>query len=713
MARISVARDVQRPQDFASDGTDAVGFVQFWGNSPSLDLVGQDPQAAAFGPAAVGTSPSGINRSQEAAKPDAATVQAVEDSAADGAEEASDSGDDGVVVSGEACEEEPEPCSLPDGDGVVNVLIAGGADIRHVVKTVSRRGRRASGRLRFFLHESHHESLARHVLFLQIVNNTALPIRERMEVFLSLYGNTLVRERDSAFVGEIAKEFIELITDNSSHPIAQIIDLSHLKFKDRDVLQDIFKGWLADVPFDVEALREQRCRGYYRDRYDFRKNLMDWDYTSNIKEVAGIINWFHYKEFCHSGVAFETRLASYSSPNRTLASYTEAMDRVRGTPVQVRGFWGDIINSPYHAFSTSTDPQDKPRLFKITGSQYRHTETDIAEFNLTAYLSEMDTGQAFHLPPERPEEHVFPYTSPLETLQTAKAEDRRRVRRPPRLEMPEQLGARRERSTLAEVVCETLKYQAHFDASVRLGFRHRLAQAGHLAGWRLADERRAVPCLEADMKEKRAKELEKHATDFLRFVTPALPCGGQTWKPREVGALEEQGAWFGEGAVGAEDAAALREEILRAHGAGLLTQSGNKLAVRGADGHRGGVVMEKPGILEADVIVDGEEAMPQVLERCPTLARLLRGEAGLRHAVNAAWPELALDRLEQAKVAVNVGPRDGGPGGAFPFHFDVSSSKDARRQLTALLYLNPDWQDGDGGEVELLPFPFPDLLVAP
>lgn len=179
------------------------------------------------------------------------------------------------------------------------------------------------------------------------------------------------------------------------------------------------------------------------------------------------------------------------------------------------------------------------------------------------------------------------------------------------------------------------------------------------------------------------------------------------------GALEEQGAWFGEGAVGAEDAAALREEILRAHGAGLLTQSGNKLAVRGADGHRGGVVMEKPGILEADVIVDGEEAMPQVLERCPTLARLLRGEAGLRHAVNAAWPELALDRLEQAKVAVNVGPRDGGPGGAFPFHFDVSSSKDARRQLTALLYLNPDWQDGDGGEVELLPFPFPDLLVAP
>ena len=54
MARISVARDVHRPQDYASDGTDAVGFVQFWGNSPALDLVGHDPQAAAFGPAPLG-----------------------------------------------------------------------------------------------------------------------------------------------------------------------------------------------------------------------------------------------------------------------------------------------------------------------------------------------------------------------------------------------------------------------------------------------------------------------------------------------------------------------------------------------------------------------------------------------------------------------------------------------------------------------------------
>eukprot|EP00435_Cladocopium_sp_Y103_P007540 s3634_g2.t1 len=58
-------------------------------------------------------------------------------------------------------------------------------------------------------------------------------------------------------------------------------------------------------------------------------------------------------------------------------------------------------------------------------------------------------------------------------------------------------GAKREESVFAsimaeggEVIFETLKYQAHFEGMARLGFRHRVAQAAHLAGWRLQDERR-------------------------------------------------------------------------------------------------------------------------------------------------------------------------------------------------------------------------------
>ncbi|CAE7223511.1 unnamed protein product [Symbiodinium natans] len=71
----------------------------------------------------------------------------------------------------------------------------------------------------------------------------------------------------------------------------------------------------------------------------------------------------------------------------------------------------------------------------------------------------------------------------------------------------------------AEIICETLKYQAHFEGSMRLGFRHRLAQAGHLAGWRLRDERRSLPRLEKDMQERQSRAAERNATDFMRFVS--------------------------------------------------------------------------------------------------------------------------------------------------------------------------------------------------
>jgi hypothetical protein len=644
MARISVDRGNFKPQDYASDGTDAIGFIQFWGNSPALDLVHGDPQARSYGPLAIGTSASGVYKETK----DSCVDHAAGKKGEDGGRDDGDAEDVGPVLEEEEefvedtdDDADPEPAPLPDSEEAVNVLIVGAADIRHVLKTAAKRAcSSAPGRkLRFFLHDSRHETLARHILFLQVINNTSVPPRERMETFLSLYGNSLVRERDCAYVEEIAKEILELLTDDSSHPLAGLVDLEHMKYKDRDILQDVVKGWLKGVQFDAEALRDQRCRGYYRDRYDSRKNCMDWDYQTHLKEKCGVINWFHYKEFCFTGIAYETRLASYNTPNRTLASYMEMTDRAKGTTVEARGFWGDIINTPYHAFSTSCNAADRPRMFKISGSQYRHSETDVAAFNVTGFITEMDTGEPYHLPPETPEEGQFPYESPVERMMKAVVVDevdeqehampvggirqggskggyggaasdnamastsrsRRgrkqkvdwpalstgmegievvllsgplletlkkpkysgffqrafvgalavmplieemqlnnggdapfkknatgKVRKLPRIEAPEVFGTRREESvfagamaTGAEVVCETLKYQAHFDSIARLSFRHRLAQVGHLSGWRLADERHSCPRLETDMKERRACDLEKDGTDFMRFVTTA------------------------------------------------------------------------------------------------------------------------------------------------------------------------------------------------
>jgi Rps23 Pro-64 3,4-dihydroxylase Tpa1-like proline 4-hydroxylase len=37
-------------------------------------------------------------------------------------------------------------------------------------------------------------------------------------------------------------------------------------------------------------------------------------------------------------------------------------------------------------------------------------------------------------------------------------------------------------------------------------------------------------------------------------------------------------------------------------------------------------------------------------------------------------------------------------------HFDSDAAVDGRR-VTAILYLNPGWRPGDGGELRLYPFP--------
>ena len=84
-----------------------------------------------------------------------------------------------------------------------------------------------------------------------------------------------------------------------------------MKFKDRDDLEEIFSSYLKNHIYDIEKLRDHRLRGHFKDRYDFRRNLVDWDYSFSIKEYAKYIN------------LRETRLATGTVPNRTLGSYVE------------------------------------------------------------------------------------------------------------------------------------------------------------------------------------------------------------------------------------------------------------------------------------------------------------------------------------------------------------------------------------------------------
>lgn len=45
----------------------------------------------------------------------------------------------------------------------------------------------------------------------------------------------------------------------------------------------------------VTALRDARLRSFFGVRYDHRKNMVDWDYTNRLKDVASIIHHTQYR----------------------------------------------------------------------------------------------------------------------------------------------------------------------------------------------------------------------------------------------------------------------------------------------------------------------------------------------------------------------------------------------------------------------------------
>ena len=99
------------------------------------------------------------------------------------------------------------------------------------------------------------------------------------------------------------------------------MDFSTLKFKERDDLEEVVSSYYENHPFDIEQQRDMRLRAHFKDRYDARKNIIDWDFSFYVKKLCPEINNREYMAWRMQGTAFETRLANNSVPNRTFSSY--------------------------------------------------------------------------------------------------------------------------------------------------------------------------------------------------------------------------------------------------------------------------------------------------------------------------------------------------------------------------------------------------------
>jgi hypothetical protein len=93
------------------------------------------------------------------------------------------------------------------------------------------------------------------------------------------------------------------------------------------------------------------------------------------------------------------------------------------------------------------------------------------------------------------------------------------------------------------------------------------------------------------------------------------------------------------------------------------------------------------------------------MEHDPSLVERMRGVPGLEQLGN-----------QHVRIQINAGH-----GGCYTMHTDQgtmytdsgNSSTGQTLCLTALVYLNEDWQPGDGGELRIFPYPHPPEVIAP
>eukprot|EP00983_Pelagomonas_calceolata_P083955 1156265-Pelagomonas_calceolata.AAC.2 len=79
-------------------------------------------------------------------------------------------------------------------------------DPRHTVYTLSRCERHSishPGPIHMYVYEEEPENLARHFLLLSVLLDSSLLPKERMEIFLELHSNAMLRERTATYLGRL------------------------------------------------------------------------------------------------------------------------------------------------------------------------------------------------------------------------------------------------------------------------------------------------------------------------------------------------------------------------------------------------------------------------------------------------------------------------------------------------------------------------------
>uniref|UniRef100_A0A224XG76 Putative dynein assembly factor 3 axonemal n=1 Tax=Panstrongylus lignarius TaxID=156445 RepID=A0A224XG76_9HEMI len=289
-----------------------------------------------------------------------------------------------------------------EGKLELNILVAGSADARHILKTVSKFYTHEEAQnitINFYIIDLLLELVAREMLLVLIALEPSdkIGLKEKSNLWMEIYGNSFLRPTTAEYLIKKAYQYVKMITDKK-YQLRRMpcLDLDNLKYKEKDQLETIFKFWVKNH-FNMAVSWDNRLRKFLGIRYDSRMGVFDWDYFMKLKDIKDgeKVNPREYKQWRNTGMAFTWLEKEFSVSNATLAVGIES----DGDKLLSLNYLGDIISGPYYCFGLECE--DKDMMQEVNNTRAKRA-TDLTERSLMRMFHEIEHNSKYvHVGTER------------------------------------------------------------------------------------------------------------------------------------------------------------------------------------------------------------------------------------------------------------------------------------------------------------------------
>ncbi|CAB0013012.1 unnamed protein product, partial [Nesidiocoris tenuis] len=176
--------------------------------------------------------------------------------------------------------------------------------------------------LHFYVAEVLLDFVARQLLLLVLALEPTdrVPLHHKTRLWMEIFANALIRPKTGEYILEKSVQLIHMVTDGAYLSARMpCVDLSQLKYSERDKLENCFKYWVKNN-FNISRHWDARLRSKLGTRYDSKNGAFEWDYYMKIKDKPGVlITPNEYNQWRKNGVAFVWLETEYCLSNPTFA----------------------------------------------------------------------------------------------------------------------------------------------------------------------------------------------------------------------------------------------------------------------------------------------------------------------------------------------------------------------------------------------------------